>query len=280
MQIARAEIREIVGRALAEDLGRGDLSSEAVFTPEAAGSAVILAKENGILAGMPVAEETFRLVDSNVVFKMCMQDGQEMSPGQTVAELRGPLLAILAGERVALNFLQRLSGIATLTRCFVRAVEDLPVQILDTRKTTPGLRILEKYAVRIGGGRNHRFGLYDGVILKDNHIAAAGGIESAVERARRSVPPTIKIEVEASSFQEVEAALRAGADLIMLDNMSLEQMREAVRRIGGRARVEASGGVKIDTVRQVAETGVDYISVGALTHSAPAVDMSLEVRPK
>jgi nicotinate-nucleotide pyrophosphorylase (carboxylating) len=226
---------------------------------------------------LPVAEAVFREIDPGFSWTAKATDGERVAKGQTVAELHGRLRSILAGERLALNFLQRMSGIATLTRRYVDAVAGTKARILDTRKTVPGLRVLDKYAVRMGGGYNHRFGLYDGVILKDNHIRAAGGVGQAVERLRQTLPPGFKIEVEVGSLAEVEAALKARAEIVMLDNMSTQQMAEAVRLIAGRALVEASGGITLETVRAVAASGVDFISVGALTHSPPALDISLEI---
>jgi nicotinate-nucleotide pyrophosphorylase (carboxylating) len=224
-----------------------------------------------------VAELTFRQLDANVDWGPKSKDGDRIKAQEVVAELKGSLVAILMGERVALNFLQRMSGIATLTAQFVEQVRGFPVKILDTRKTAPGLRALDKYAVRVGGGYNYRFGLYDGVLLKDNHLKAVGSIQEAVKRVRLHVPRTMKIEVEVRSVDEVTDALAAGADILMLDNMSPKQMREAVELVNRRAIVEASGGIKLENVRQVAATGVDLISVGALTHSPKALDLSLEV---
>jgi len=270
-------VDDIVQRALAEDIGSGDLSSCALFPEETLGRAVLLAKEEGILAGLPVAERTFRKLDGNLEWRTQKCDGERIGPQEAVAELKGRLLAILMGERVALNFLQRLSGIATLTAQFVEAVHEFPVKVLDTRKTAPGLRILDKYAVRVGGGWNHRFGLYDGVLLKDNHIQASGTIREAVGRARHRLPRPLKIEVEVRSLAEVREALEAGADILLLDNMSLPELKQAVDLINRRALVEASGGITLSRVREVASTGVDFVSVGALTHSVKALDFSLEV---
>jgi nicotinate-nucleotide pyrophosphorylase (carboxylating) len=268
---------EIVRRALAEDLGSGDITTDVIFRDEQA-CAVILAKEPGVIAGLPVAKRVFRLMDSELDFEACIEDGQQVSPGDEIAEVRGRVDSILKAERTALNFLQRMSGIATLTARYVEEVSGFGVKILDTRKTAPGLRILDKYAVRVGGGSNHRLGLYDGVLLKDNHIKASGGIGMAVARVRGRVPLTVKIEVETSTLAEVEEALASAAEIIMLDNMSLVEMREAVQRVGGRALVEASGGITLENVREVAATGVDFISVGALTHSVKALDLSMEMR--
>ncbi len=270
-------VREIVARALREDIGSGDVTTEAICAPGQMGRAVIRAKEPCVVAGVPVAQMVFETLDDQIRFTPRVRDGEKLSAGQTIAELEGRLRAILMGERTALNLLQRLSGIATLTARYVDAVRDFSVKILDTRKTAPGLRILDKYAVRVGGGHNHRMGLYDGVLIKTNHIRAAGSITKAVERARRSAPPTLKIEVEVKDLKGLQEALEARADIIMLDNMALDEMHQAVKIAQGRALLEASGGVNVENVREIAATGVDYISVGALTHSVKAIDMHLEV---
>jgi nicotinate-nucleotide pyrophosphorylase (carboxylating) len=271
------QVDQIVERALDEDIGSGDQGSTLLFPEEARATAVIQAKEPGILAGLPVAEATFKKLVPDLVWQPKTGDGKSVSSGEVVTELKGSLRGILMGERVALNFLQRLSGIATATRRFVDAVRGLEVKILDTRKTAPGLRVLDKYAVRVGGGHNHRFGLYDGILVKDNHIRAAGGVEKAMKLLREKCPPMIKIEVEVTSVCQAQEALAAGAAVVMLDNMSSADMAEAVRVIGRRALVEASGGVTLESVREIAATGVDWISVGALTHSVKALDLSLEV---
>ncbi len=270
-------LRELIERALREDIGSGDVTTEAIYDPDQMGRAVIRTKEPCVVAGVPVAQMVFETLDAQIRFTPHVRDGETLHAGQTIAELEGRLRAILMGERTALNILQRLSGIATLTARYVEAVQDFPVKILDTRKTAPGLRILDKYAVRVGGGQNHRIGLYDGVLIKTNHIRAAGGVTKAVERARRHAPTTLKIEVEVQNLAELHEALEAGADIIMLDNMSLEEMREAVKTARRRALLEASGGVTLENVREIAATGVDYISVGALTHSVKAIDIHLEV---
>lgn len=277
MHINLQKVDEIIELALEEDIGSGDLTTSALIAHYARAKAVILAKQEGIIAGLPVAERVFKHLDNELRWEAKKQDGERISSGQLVVELEGDLQAILMGERTALNFLQRMSGIATLTAKFVEAVRGFPVKILDTRKTAPGLRMLDKYAVKVGGGFNHRFGLYDGVLIKENHIKAAGGIAKAVSQLRERVPPTVKIEVEVKDLKEVEEALRAGADIIMLDNMSIKEIEEAVRFIDRRALVEASGGVTLENVREIAATGVDLISVGALTHSVKALDLSLEV---
>ncbi|WP_185747703.1 carboxylating nicotinate-nucleotide diphosphorylase [Thermus amyloliquefaciens] len=262
---------------LLEDLGHGDLTTRLTVPEDLVGQAVILAKERGVMAGLPVAREVFALADARITFTPLVEEGMRVEPGQEVARLEGPLRGILAGERLALNLLQRLSGIATLTRAYVEALKGTKTQVLDTRKTTPGLRALEKYAVRVGGGRNHRFGLFDGILLKENHIRAAGGVAEAVRRAKAGAPHHLKVEVEVTNLAELAEALEAGADLILLDNFPLEDLREAVRRVGGRVPLEASGNMTLERARKAAEAGVDYVSVGALTHSAKALDLSLLV---
>jgi nicotinate-nucleotide pyrophosphorylase (carboxylating) len=262
---------------LLEDLGHGDLTTTLLVPEGLEGEAVIVAKEEGVVAGLPVAGRVFALLDPRVAFTPLVTEGALVARGQEVARVAGPLRGILAGERLALNLLQRLSGIATLTRAYVEALKGTKAQVLDTRKTTPGLRALEKYAVRVGGGRNHRFGLFDGVLIKENHIRAAGGVREAVRRARPGGPHYLKVEVEVTSLAELEEALEAGADLILLDNFSLEAIREAVRRVAGRVPLEASGNMTLERARGAAEAGVDYVSVGALTHSAKALDLSLLV---
>jgi nicotinate-nucleotide pyrophosphorylase (carboxylating) len=237
--------------------------------------AELVAKEDFVLAGIAVARRVFELLDTQVAFEELIKDGQTVKRGEVLAWLKGDAASLLQGERVALNLLQRMSGVATLTRAFVREAEGAGATIVDTRKTTPGLRALEKYAVRVGGGGNHRMALYDGVLIKENHVAAAGGITAAVSRARRYAPHTLKIEVEVRNPEEVAEALAAGADILLLDNMGLRQLEAAVKLVGGRAMTEASGGVNLDTVRAIAETGVDLISVGALTHSYRSVDISM-----
>jgi nicotinate-nucleotide pyrophosphorylase (carboxylating) len=279
LPLAPSTLRSLVNLALTEDLGRGDITTRALFPKAVPAEAVITAKQAGVVAGLPVARAVFQQVDRRLKFRALVKEGERIKSGTVLAAIRGDGRSILAGERVALNFLQRLSGIATLTAQFVDAVKSARVAILDTRKTTPGLRLLEKYAVRIGGGRNHRFGLYDAILIKDNHLALHGSLADAVRRARSRAPRRRGVEVEAATLAEVEAAVRAGADAILLDNMSLDQLRKAVRLAGGRVFLEASGGVTLANVRDVASTGVDAISIGALTHSAPALDLSLELTP-
>ena len=273
-------LEEALRAWLREDLGQGDLTSLLVVPEDLEGEAVILAKEGGVLAGLWVAERVFALADPRTAFTPLVAEGARVAEGTEVARVRGPLRGSLAGERLALNLLQRLSGIATLTRAYVEALAGTKAQILDTRKTTPGLRALEKYAVRVGGGRNHRYGLFDGILLKENHVRAAGGVGEAVRRAKARAPHYLKVEVEVRSLEELEEALEAGADLILLDNFPLEALREAVRRVGGRVPLEASGNMTLERAKAAAEAGVDYVSVGALTHSAKALDLSLlVVRP-
>jgi nicotinate-nucleotide pyrophosphorylase (carboxylating) len=273
-----SDLERVVRDALAEDLGRGDLTSEALLEAETRCRAEILIKERGVVCGLAAAEAVFRALDPDLRFQALVEDGEEVhEPPAVVARVEGAARAVLGGERTALNLLGRLSGIATLTRRFVEAVAGTGAVILDTRKTTPGLRALEKYAVLCGGGRNHRFGLDDGILVKDNHIRLAGGIRAAVERLRRA-GTDLPIEVEAETLEDVREALQAGADAILLDNMSPEELRQAVALVAGRAKLEASGGVSLDTVRMIAEAGVDFISVGALTHAARSLDVSLEVR--
>jgi len=259
---------------LAEDVGGADLTTERVIPADATCRAAILVKQPGVVCGLEVAEALFRELDEAVQFESLAADGDSADGGTRVALLEGSARPILTGERTALNILGRLSGIATLTRRFVDGIEGTGAEILDTRKTTPGLRALEKYAVGCGGGRNHRFGLYDGILIKDNHLAVAGSIRAAVERAAGAGAP---VQVEVETLDELREALDAGADSILLDNMSPDAMREAVVETAGRATLEASGGVTLDTIRAIAETGVDFISIGALTHSAPSLDVSLDV---
>lgn len=262
---------------LAEDIGRGDLTSESIFHAGEIGSARLVARESFVVAGVEtVAAEVFRVQNRAVEILAPVADGSQLQQGDILMTVRGPVVDLLKAERVALNLLQRLSGIATLTSRFVAAVAGTRVRITDTRKTTPGLRMLEKYAVQAGGGANHRFNLTDGILIKDNHIAACGSITEAVRRVRQKAPHTIRIEVETDTLEQVDECINCGVDIIMLDNMSCETMSEAVRRIAGRALVEASGGVNMATVAAIAATGVDIISVGALTHSAPSCDIGMD----
>jgi nicotinate-nucleotide pyrophosphorylase (carboxylating) len=276
MAIAADTLERAVYAALAEDVGEGDVTTEATVDPDAVGTAELVLREAGVVCGLAAAEAVFRALDPDVTFEPLVEEGAVVDHPAAVALVTGPERAILTGERTALNFLGRLSGIATLTRRYVDAVAGTGVAILDTRKTTPGLRALEKYAVACGGGRNHRFGLDDGVLVKDNHLRAAGSIEAAVESLRAATD--LPVEVECDTLEQVSAALDAGADAILLDNMTLEALRAAVALAGGRVWLEASGGVTFENVRAIAETGVDEISVGALTHSARSLDVSLELR--
>lgn len=276
MAVAVDIIEQVVRAALAEDVGTGDVTTEATVASDAVGSAEILVKEPGVLCGLTIAEATFRALDPEVRFDALIAEGAVLGGRTAVAVVAGSERAILTGERVALNFLGRLTGIATLTKRYVDAVAGTGAAVLDTRKTTPGLRSLEKHAVACGGGRNHRFGLDDAVLVKDNHLRAAGSIARAVELVRAA--SDLPIEVECESLDQVSEALDAGVDAILLDNMTLDELRAAVALVGGRARTEASGGVTLENIRAVAETGVDEISVGALTHSARSLDVSLELR--
>ena len=262
--------------ALQEDIGTGDITTECCVPETEQSRAVFRCKQAGVVCGLDVAKRVFALLDDKVVFTATVVEGTPVQVGDIVATISGPSRSILSGERVALNLMQHMSGVATQTARLVEQVRGTNAVIVDTRKTTPGMRVLEKYAVRMGGGTNHRFNLADGVLIKDNHIVAAGGITNAVNNARKVVPHTLKIEVETTNFAEIQEALDAGADIIMLDNMSCADMAEAVKRIAGRAKVEASGNMGSRDVREVAETGVDLISVGALTHSVEALDISLQ----
>lgn len=265
----------LIDLAFAEDIGIGDITTEATVPPTQEGIGTLFAKSGGIVAGLPVAERVFARLDAKLAFRTLVGDGDAVKAGTPIAEVQGSAKTILMGERTALNFLQRLSGIATLTAQFVEAVSDYDTKIVDTRKTAAGWRAVQKYAVRVGGGSNHRFGLYDGVLIKDNHIVAAGGVENAVRRAREIVPHTAKVEIEIETVDQVDEALAAGADILLLDNMPLGIMRGVVQEVGDRVITEASGGITLDQVQAVAATGVNLISVGALTHSAMPMDISL-----
>jgi nicotinate-nucleotide pyrophosphorylase (carboxylating) len=271
------DVDEVVDAALAEDLGDGDITCRLVVPADSRAEGLVVAKAHGVVAGLEVAKATFLKMDPEAVVVLEARDGDRVEPGQVLARVQGRAAPILSAERTALNFVMLLSGIATLTAEFVERIEGTGAVILDTRKTAPGLRMLQKYAVRMGGGSNHRMGLFDMVLVKDNHIRMAGGVRQAVERAAGTEARPLVIEVEVTDLSEVEEALAAGADRLLLDNMDIGTMKRAVDLARGRAEVEASGGVTLDTVREIALTGVDYISVGALTHSAPALDVSLEV---
>ena len=270
-------IENIIKLALYEDSGQGDITAEYILPEPLSGNGVIIAKESFVLAGIKVAETIFKLLDPDCKTSSLFSDGDPVKKGEIVFKVQGDLLSLLKGERVALNFLQRLSGIATLTRTYVAELKISKVRLTDTRKTTPGLRSLEKEAVRAGGAYNHRMSLYDGILIKDNHIAVAGSIKKAVDLVRKRASHLMKIEVEVSTFDEVKEAVDAGVEVIMLDNMSYDLMSEAVNYIDGRAFVEASGNVSLETLNKIAATGVDMISCGALTHQARSVDLSMRI---
>ena len=277
MRIIDSQTKHLIKLALSEDIGKRDLTSEAVVENKLSGEAIIVAKQEGILAGLPVARTVFQMVNPSIVFNMLKQDGERIRKGEKVALIQGKVKSILSAERTALNFLQRLCGVATMTAKYVEKIKGTKARILDTRKTTPGLRILEKYAVKMGGGENHRMGLFDMILIKENHIRATGGISIATKKARSKYPRQ-KIEVEVRNLSELKEAIESKPDWIMLDNMKIEQMKEAVSMIRFTSqyiKTEASGGVNLRNVRKIALTGVDFISVGELTHSAPALDLSL-----
>jgi nicotinate-nucleotide pyrophosphorylase (carboxylating) len=271
-------VEDAVRAALLEDLGRaGDVTTQATIPVGAQARAIIAARETGVIAGLALAREAFRRMDPSIRFEPRVEDGARVGPGAVIAQVEGSARGILGAERVALNFLGHLSGVATLTARYVERVAHTRARICDTRKTTPGLRAFEKYAVRCGGGANHRFGLDDAVLIKDNHIAVAGGVAPALRAAKRNVGHLVKIEIEVDTLAQLREVLDEGADAVLLDNMTLDQLREAVALVDGRMICEASGGVTLETVGRIAETGVDLISVGALTHSAPALDLGLDV---
>ena len=284
LQLSNEQIDNIIDLALAEDISHGDITSQGLIPSELQGKASILAKAEGIIAGGEVAKRVFLKVDPSLKVELLIQDGARVQPGDIVATIFGNVIGILKAERVALNFLQRLSGIASLTAQFIAKTKGLKVKITDTRKTTPALRLLEKYAVRIGGGQNHRFHLGDGILIKDNHLAALRAlgmnIKDIVAKAKQNAPTGAKVEVEATTIQEALDAAEAGADIIMLDNMSPDEMRRVVNSVPSQVKIEASGGITLDNVGAVAMTGVDFISVGALTHSTKALDISLELEPQ
>ena len=282
--LSEEQLNKIADLALAEDTGHGDITSEALIPPGLSGQASVLIKEKGILAGGEVASRVFLRTDPSLTVQLLVEDGTEVESGEKVAAVSGRVISILRAERTALNFLQRLSGIASMTAQYVARASGCRAVITDTRKTTPGLRMLEKYAVRMGGGRNHRFHLGDGILIKDNHLAvlyhSGMNLSDIVARAKQNAPPGIKVEVEVTTIQEALDAVAAGADIIMLDNMSPEEMGKVVGAVKGQVEIEASGGITLDNVRQVAMTGVDIISIGALTHSVRALDISLEIEPE
>ncbi len=284
MKVPEEQVDRIIESALAEDISHGDITSQVLIPKGLRGKASLLAKAEGVLAGIDIAGMVFRKVDPSLKFEVLIRDGTRIKPGDIIARISGSVASILKAERVSLNFLQRLSGIASQTARYVAEIRGLDVYITDTRKTTPGLRLLEKYAVLTGGGHNHRFHLGDGILIKDNHLAAlrAPGmsLKEIVLKAKRNAPPGLEVEVEVNTFEEALEAADAGADIIMLDNMSTDEMRRVTGQIGGRARIEASGGITLDNVRAAAGTGVNFISIGALTHSSKALDISLELEPQ
>ncbi|MDI6703680.1 MAG: carboxylating nicotinate-nucleotide diphosphorylase [bacterium] len=279
MKLDLCIIKPIIERALLEDIGTGDLTTNLMDLKDEISEVKIVVNDEGIIAGLEVAELVFKTVDPQIGFTKKVSDGESVSSSEIVAFITGKVGSVLSSERVALNFLSRLSGIATKTRKFVEKVKPFPVKIVDTRKTTPGLRILERYAVAVGGGYNHRFGLYDGILIKDNHIRIVGGVAEAVKLVKRKATHTLKIEIEVENLEQVKEAVDSGVDIIMLDNMDFPTLNEAVRFIKGNSKaiIEVSGGVSLSNVTQIAETGVDLISIGELTHSAPIVDYSLEI---
>lgn len=273
-------IKRVIDLAIEEDVGAGDITTNSLISANARATATLMVKANGVIAGVEVIEKVFKRFDNSLIFKSFVKDGDKVESGQTVIEIEGLYRALLTAERLALNILQRMSGIATATACYVKELEGTNCTLLDTRKTAPGMRHLDKMAVVAGGGTNHRIGLFDMALIKDNHIKVAGGITNAVEAVRSSVNKGVKIEVETSSLQEVQEALACRADMIMLDNMDNQTMRQAVELIGDRAESEASGNVTLERVKGIAQTGVNYISVGALTHSVTALDISMNIVSK
>ncbi|MEA2005862.1 MAG: carboxylating nicotinate-nucleotide diphosphorylase [Acidobacteriota bacterium] len=274
--IVNKEIDRIISFALKEDMPKGDITSESIIPPDSMSKAILLAKQEGILAGIEVARRVFFKVDKSINFEKILDDGAKMKRGDRLATIEGRSISLLKGERTALNFLQRMSGIATKTNMFVRVLEGTKTKVLDTRKTTPGIRILEKYSVKVGGGENHRLNLSDMVLIKDNHLQIVGSITEAIQRARKNIKTAVKIEVETTNLEEVKEAVIAGADLIMLDNMDIESIKKVVAWVGGRVPLEVSGNVDLNNAHDLAEVGVDYISVGGLTHSVKALDISME----
>ena len=273
-----ALIKSVIDYALKEDIGSGDITTNSLIPIDLQTKATMVAKSAGVIAGLDVAEYIFRTLNQDIHWKPFVKDGDKIAKGDLIVEISGSYRALLTGERLALNFLQRMSGIATMTATYIDVLSDYNTKILDTRKTVPGLRLLDKYAVTMGGGKNHRIGLYDMVLIKDNHIKIAGGIANAVAQIKKNIPEGIQIEVETTTIKEVNEALTAGVDIIMLDNMTSELMTESVKIINGRAKVEASGNMTIDRLKEVAATGVDYISIGALTHSVTAFDISMNIK--
>jgi nicotinate-nucleotide pyrophosphorylase (carboxylating) len=278
MKVLSADIHKIILLALKEDIGTGDITTNSIVAKSTKAKATILAKQSGVISGLHVAELICKKIDKNISFKQKVKEGMHVSSSTIIAEADGNFRSLLTAERTVLNFLQRMSGIATETSKYVQAVSGLNTKILDTRKTCPGLRSLDKYSVKLGGGVNHRIGLYDMVLIKENHISAAGSITKAVELCRKNITKKTKIEVEVSTIDDTAEALRTVVDIIMLDNMPLKLMHEAVKLINGRCKTEASGGINMNTIRNVAETGVNYISVGSLTHSVTALDIAMYIK--
>ncbi|EOD00212.1 carboxylating nicotinate-nucleotide diphosphorylase [Caldisalinibacter kiritimatiensis] len=274
----RFHIEEIVKKALLEDMNNGDITTDNLIDEESISEAEIVVKEDGVIAGLEVVETAFKFLDDNIEIQRLVNDGDEANKGTVIVKLKGKTRAILSAERTALNLIQRMSGIATQTSLYTKRIEKYDVKLVDTRKTTPGLRALEKYAVRMGGGYNHRFNLSDAVMIKDNHIKAAGGIKEAISTLREKIGHTVKVEVEVETLTELKEAIEAKADIVMLDNMSIEDMKKAVEINEGRVILEASGNITLDNIEEVAKTGVDVISSGALTHSVKALDISLKLR--
>jgi len=274
-----SSVRQLIQSALDEDIGPGDVTTENLVDPDRMGIGTIMAKESMVVVGVSLSREIISFLDPGVKVRPFHEDGHWVNSGEIVVEFQGSLQALLKGERTALNFMQRLSGIATLVRSYVNEIKDMPVHLVDTRKTTPGLRFLEKYAVRMGGALNHRMGLYDGILIKDNHIQTCGGVGQAVNRMKEKAPHLLKIEVEVANIDQTKEAVAAGADVIMLDNMNISEMEEAVAVINKRALVEVSGNISRSKLKQLADLGVDIISIGALTHSARSVDLSMNIKP-
>ena len=270
-------VKEIISLALKEDLGPGDITTDAIVEKERKAKAKLIAKEDFVLAGLPIFKAVFKQLSEKVFFEEFYKEGDLIRCGHVICYVNGPVSVILKAERTALNFLQRMCGIATAVRRFVKKISHTKAKILDTRKTMPGMRLLDKYAVRIGGGSNHRFGLFDGILIKDNHISAAGSVKKAIERVKAIAPHTLKIEVEVETLEQLKEAIDSGADIVLLDNMDVEEIKKAVKMAKGKVLIEASGGIKLNNVEEIAAAGVDFISVGEITHSVKGVDISLEL---
>jgi len=271
-------VKEIISLALKEDLGSGDITTDAIIKKQSKAKAKLIAKEEFVLAGLPIFKAVFKQLSKEVLFEDFYKEGDIVRNGDVICYVSGPISAILKAERTALNFLQRMSGIATAVRSFVKKISHTKVKILDTRKTAPGMRLLDKYAVRVGGGFNHRFGLFDGILIKDNHIAAVGSIKKAIQYVKAIAPHTLKIEVEVETLDQLKEAIDSGADIVLLDNMGLDEIKQAVQIAKGKVLIEVSGGIRLDNVEEIAATGVDFISVGEITHSVRGVDISLELQ--